>query len=93
MLSKEDQAVVEEVTWKNPRRMSGTLCFRGTRLPVKNLTDYLRHGHSIAYFLEGFPTVERGQAEQFLNLAARMADQHAVEEGRERPAGGSRQPA
>ena len=66
--------------------MSGTLCFRGTRVPVKNLTDYLKHGHSIEYFMEGFPSVEREQAERFLDLAARMADRLAVEE-REKQAG------
>lgn len=81
-LSEQDRAVLQEVTWKDPKRMSGTLCFRGTRVPVKNLTDYLKHGHPLEYFLRGFPGVEREQAEKFLGLAVRIADQFAVEERR-----------
>jgi uncharacterized protein (DUF433 family) len=42
--------------------MHGTPCFRSTRVPFKNLIDYLEHGHSLDYFLEQFPTVEREQA-------------------------------
>ncbi len=80
-LSEQDRAVLREVTWKDPKRMSGTLCFRGTRVPVQNLTDYLKHGHPLEYFLEGFPSVEREQATRFLDLAASIASRLAVEEG------------
>lgn len=70
----EDLTDLNEVVWKDPRRMSGTPCFRGTRVPVKNLTDYLKGGYSLDRFLEGFPGVEREQAERYLDLAAQMAD-------------------
>ncbi len=60
--------------------MSGTLCFRGTRVSVQTLADYLQGGHSLDYFLEGFPTVEREQAERFLDLAVRLADAATVPE-------------
>ncbi|PSQ67846.1 MAG: hypothetical protein BRD29_05215 [Bacteroidetes bacterium QH_2_67_10] len=91
MISKEDRATLEGITWKDPKRMSGTLCFRGTRVPVKNLTDYLKHGHSLERFLEGFPGVEREQGEHFLRLSARMADGLAVPE--QEHENESRQPA
>jgi len=42
--------------------MSGTPCFRGTRVPVKTLFDYLEHGHPLDEFLDDFPTVEKEQA-------------------------------
>ncbi|MGD9688316.1 MAG: DUF433 domain-containing protein [Phycisphaerales bacterium] len=42
--------------WINPARMSGTPCFFGTRVPVKNLFDYLKRGHSIPEFLDEFPS-------------------------------------
>ena len=42
--------------------MSGTPCFRGTRVPVKTLFDYLEHGHPLDEFLDHFPTVEKEQA-------------------------------
>jgi len=36
--------------------------FRGTRVPFKNLVDYLEHGHSIDEFLKDFPSVSRDAA-------------------------------
>jgi uncharacterized protein (DUF433 family) len=41
----------------NPKIMSGGPVFRGTRVPFKNLTDYLEHGHTLAEFLDDFPGV------------------------------------
>jgi uncharacterized protein (DUF433 family) len=46
--------------------MSGTPVFRGTRVPVQNLVDYLKAGDSIDEFLDGFPTVTREQVIAFL---------------------------
>jgi len=46
--------------------MGGTAVFRGTRVPVQTLLDYLEAGESIDDFLEGFPTVTRQQAIAFL---------------------------
>jgi uncharacterized protein (DUF433 family) len=51
----------------NPKIMSGTPCFRGTRVPFKNLIDYLEGGHSLDEFLRQFPTVTREMAIQALN--------------------------
>jgi uncharacterized protein (DUF433 family) len=42
--------------------MNGTPCFRGTRVPFKNLIDYLEGGHSLSEFLHQFPTVTREMA-------------------------------
>jgi hypothetical protein len=39
--------------------MQGQPVFRGTRVPVKTLFDYLEGGESLEDFLEGFPTVAR----------------------------------
>ena len=41
----------------NPKVMSGTPCFRGTRVPFKNLLDYLEGGHTLHEFLDDFPSV------------------------------------
>jgi len=49
--------------------MSGTPCFRGTRVPFKNLIDYLEGGHSLGEFLQQFPTVTREMAVQALEEA------------------------
>ena len=48
--------------------MSGALVFAGTRVPVKSFLDYLKAGHSLAEFLDDFPTVKREQAEGVLEL-------------------------
>jgi uncharacterized protein (DUF433 family) len=41
--------------------MGGAAVFAGTRVPVATLFDYLEGGDSIDAFLEGFPSVSRGQ--------------------------------
>lgn len=49
--------------------VSGALVFSGTRVPVEILIDYLKSGESLDRFLDGYPTVKRGQAEAFLEVA------------------------
>lgn len=56
----------------NPRIMSGTPVFKNTRVPIKNLIDYLEAGDSLDEFLEDFPSVSRTQAMQALELAKEM---------------------
>ncbi len=49
--------------------MSGAPCFYGTRVPVKNLFDYLEGGQSLETFLDDFEGVSREQADAVLRLA------------------------
>ena len=60
---------LEEVVWVDPDRMSGTPCFRGTRIPVQMLIDHLAAGFSLDEFLETVPSLQRVQAQRFLELA------------------------
>ena len=46
--------------------MGGAAVFRGTRVPLQTLLDYLKADESIDDFLEGFPSVTRGQVIAFL---------------------------
>lgn len=55
------------VVWVNPARMSGAPCFYGTRVPVKNLFDYLKGGDSLEIFLDDFEGVGHEQAVKFLD--------------------------
>ena len=56
-----------------PDILGGTPVFRGTRVPVQTLIEYLEGGQTIDEFLEGFPTVTREQVIAFLEEAkARM---------------------
>ena len=42
----------------DPEIMSGAPVFRGTRVPVQSLYEYLEDGFSVAEFLDCFPTVK-----------------------------------
>jgi uncharacterized protein (DUF433 family) len=53
----------------NPEIMGGAPVFRGTRVPVQTLIEYLEAGDSISDFLEGFPTVTKKQVIAFLEEA------------------------
>jgi len=56
-----------------PNILGGTPVFRGTRVPVETLIEYLEGGQTIDEFLDGFPTVTREQVIAFLEEAkARM---------------------
>ncbi len=59
----------QSVVSRNPDIMGGTPVFRGTRVPVQTLLDYLEAGDSIDEFLEGFPSVSRAQVIAFLEAA------------------------
>lgn len=52
----------------SPEIQSGTPVFAGTRVPVKNLFDYLRGGDTIEEFLNDFPSVSRMQVEKLLAI-------------------------
>ncbi len=47
---------------KNRDILGGVPVFRGTRVPVQALFDYLEGGETLEDFLQGFPTVTRESA-------------------------------
>jgi len=47
---------------KDRDTMHGVPVFRGTRVPVQTLFDYLESGDTLEEFLQGFPTVPRALA-------------------------------
>ena len=49
------------IMWQDPERMSGAPCFNGTRVPIKNLFDYIEGGDPMGEFMEDFPGVTREQ--------------------------------
>ena len=54
----------------DPQVVSGEPVFVGTRVPVRNLVDWIRGGHTIDDFIDNFPSVRREQAVAFLEEAA-----------------------
>ena len=44
---------------RDPKIQGGVPVFQGTRVPVRNLIDYLEAGNDLAAFLADFPSVPR----------------------------------
>jgi uncharacterized protein (DUF433 family) len=61
----------------NPEILGGKPVFKGTRVPVSNLIEYLESGYTVNDFLEGFPTVKQKQVSQVLNLLSKHTLQSA----------------
>src|SRR4051794_35836271 len=55
--------------WINPERVSGAPRFAGTRVPIKNLFDYLESGYSVGAFLNDFDGIARDQAVKVIESA------------------------
>lgn len=60
---------MENIIEINQKKLGGTPCFNGTRVPIRNLFDYLEEGESIEDFLEDFPPISFQQVESVLELA------------------------
>lgn len=58
-----------EVISTSPEVLSGTPVFKGTRVPIKNLFDYIETGETLEEFLIAFPSVKREQAIEVLEMA------------------------
>jgi len=57
------------VIHSDPEILGGVPVFLGTRVPLRNLIDYLERNHSIEEFLDAFPTVSREQVVAALEAA------------------------
>lgn len=68
---------LKKIVSHDPNVVSGALVFAGTRVPVQILIDYLKAGETLDRFLEGFPTVQREQAEAYLEMTLKEAVAHA----------------
>ena len=68
-ITPKKEVALGEIVWSDLERMSGAPCFYGTRVPVKNLFDYLEGGQSLETFLDDFEGVFREQADAVLWLA------------------------
>jgi uncharacterized protein (DUF433 family) len=62
----------------DPKKLSGTPVFSGTRVPIQNLFDCLETGESLDDFLDQFPTVTREQVLGVLEASKqRLLDSYA----------------
>jgi uncharacterized protein (DUF433 family) len=53
----------------DPEIMSGAPVFAGTRVPIKNLFDYIEGGEPLSEFLDDFPSVTKEAALTVLEMA------------------------
>ena len=60
---------LEQIVHRDPEILGGTPVFRGTRVPLRSLFDYLEGGETLDEFLRQFPSVRREQAIALLELA------------------------
>jgi uncharacterized protein (DUF433 family) len=65
----QNMPTLESVIHRDPEILGGTTVFVGTRVPVKNLLDYLAAGDSLDQFLNDFSSVSREQAVAVLEVA------------------------
>jgi len=69
---------LESVVRRDPEILGGTAVFAGTRMPVKNLIDYLAAGDTLERFLDHFPSVRREQAVAALEIANELLTARAT---------------
>ncbi len=69
----------DDVIERSSEIQGGVAVFRGTRVPVATLLDYLEAGDRLSDFLGDFPTVKREQAEAALELAKELIARGAGE--------------
>ena len=62
----------ERIIATDPDVLGGTPVFRGTRVPIQTLFDYIKHD-SIQDFLIGFPHISREMVDEVVDLAAKRA--------------------
>ena len=58
----------------DPEILGGTPVFYGTRVPIKNLFDYLETGESIETFLDDFDGVKREQVMKVLEISQKLIE-------------------
>ncbi len=56
----------------DPEILGGTPVFKGTRVPVKTLFEYLEDNYTLEEFLECFPSVTREMARQILEQSGKV---------------------
>ena len=64
-----DMIDVLSVIHSDPKISGGVPVFRGTRVPVQAMFDYLEGGETLDQFLDQFPSVSKQQAVAALDLA------------------------
>lgn len=78
-INKKQREEVQAVVDSNEQYLSGTPRFAGTRVPIKNMIDYVAEGYPLDEFLRDFPGVSREDALRTIRLAGQLLESAAYE--------------
>ena len=65
---------MEKVIYVGTDILGGTPVFCGTRVPIKNLFDYLETGETVDDFLRDFDSVKPNQAIRVLEMSKKLIE-------------------
>ena len=71
---------LNDVIISDPGILNGTPVFKGTRVPVKNLFDYLEAGDSVDKFLEDFDYIPKESVIAVLKFTEKIFSQPSIYE-------------
>nr|WP_315258001.1 DUF433 domain-containing protein [uncultured Duganella sp.] len=71
------EAMEKKTYHSDPEIMGGTPVFRGTRVPVACLFDYLQAGESVDTFLDQYPSISKDAILSLLNTAKQLLEEDA----------------
>ena len=60
---------VDDLITIDPEILGGAPVFKGTRVPIRSLFEYLENNYSLEEFLECFPSVTRDSARRVLECS------------------------
>ncbi len=69
VVTADQKSRLDDAVWVSTQRMSGIPCFRGTRVPIQSLIDFLEGGETIDAFLNLYPPITREQVLAVLDFA------------------------
>ena len=63
---------IRDVVQVNPEILGGQAIFKGIRVPVETIFNYLESGESLELLLSEFPSLSREQALSVLGIESKM---------------------
>ena len=69
----EAERIYEDLIWQDSDRMSGAICFYGTRVPVQHMLDYINANQTVEDFCEDY-RIDLRQARAVVELALNGID-------------------
>jgi uncharacterized protein (DUF433 family) len=78
-MKKSLSMTISEIITISPNIQSGEPVFTDTRVPVKNLFDYLKAGDTLEEFLHDFPSVKKEQVIELLTFFENIFNLRATE--------------